>query len=106
MRQPIDRVFSVRGAGTVITGTLWSGSAKSGDQVEILPTGKLSRIRTVQMHDTTVSEAPAGNRVALNLVDVKVEDIHPGDFLATPGLIQPTTAFDVHLTYLDTANNR
>lgn len=103
MRQPIDRVFSVRGAGTVITGTLWSGSAKPGDNVEILPSGKQSRIRTVQMHDTTVNSAPAGNRVALNLVDVKVDDIHPGDFLATPGLIQPTTAFDMRLTYLDTA---
>ena len=103
MRQPVDRVFSIKGAGTVITGTLWSGTAKPGDGIEILPSGKQSRIRTVQMHDTTVPVAPAGNRVALNLVDVKVDDVNPGDFIASPGLIQPTNAFDVHLTYLDTA---
>lgn len=103
IRQPIDRVFSIKGAGTVITGTLWSGTAHVGDSIEILPTGKHSRIRTIQMHDTSVNEAPAGNRVALNLVDVKVDDIHPGDFIATPGLIQPTTAFDAFLTYIDTA---
>ena len=103
LRQPVDRVFSIKGAGTVITGTLWSGVAHIGDNVEILPSGKLSRIRTIQMHDQPVEEAEAGNRVALNLVDVKTDDVQPGDFLATPGLIKPTMAFDAHFTYLDTA---
>lgn len=103
LRQPVDRVFTIKGAGTVITGTLWSGVAHIGDSVEILPSAKLSRIRSIQMHDQPVEDAAAGNRVALNLVDVKVDEVRPGDFLATPGLIKPTTTFDVHLTYLDTA---
>ncbi len=105
LRQPVDRVFTIKGAGTVITGTLWSGTAHVGDSVEVLPSGKLSRIRSIQMHDQPVEEAPAGNRVALNLSDVKTDEIAPGDFLATPGLIQPTQAFDAQFTYLDTAKS-
>ncbi len=105
MRQPVDRVFTIKGAGTVITGTLWSGSVKPGDTVQILPSGRTCRIRSVQMHDTPVDEAQAGNRVALNLVDVKTDEVRPGDFLATPGLIEPTVRFDAQFTYLDTAKS-
>ncbi len=105
MRQPVDRVFSIRGAGTVITGTLWSGTARTGDIVEILPRKRTCRIRSVQMHDEPVDVAAAGNRVALNLVDVKTDEVRPGDFLATPGLIEPTLRFDTHFTYLDTAKS-
>ncbi|WP_350454138.1 selenocysteine-specific translation elongation factor [Slackia heliotrinireducens] len=105
MRQPVDRVFSIRGAGTVITGTLWSGTVRPGDTVEMLPQERQCRIRTVQMHDKPVDVAVAGNRVALNLVDVKTDEIRPGDFLATPGLIEPTIRFDTHFTYLDTAKS-
>ena len=105
MRQPVDRVFSIRGAGTVITGTLWSGEVRPGDTVEILPQKRQCRIRSVQMHDKPVDVALAGNRVALNLVDVKTDEIRPGDFLATPGLIEPTTRFDARFTYLDTAKS-
>lgn len=104
LRQPIDRVFTIKGAGTVVTGTLWSGVAKVGDVVEILPGGLTSRIRSIQMHDQPAEAAEAGNRVALNLADVKVEDIHPGNFLAAPGLIQPTARFDMHFSYIDTAH--
>lgn len=103
MRQPVDRVFTIKGSGTVITGTLWSGTVRPDDVVEILPSGKRCRIKSVQMHGTDASCAQAGNRVALNLNDVKTTEIRPGDFLATPGLIEPTTRFDAHLTYLDTA---
>lgn len=105
MRQPVDRVFTIRGAGTVVTGTLWSGTVRPGDTVEILPQGRRCRIRSVQMHDTPADEATAGNRVALNLVDVKTDEVRPGDFLAAPGLIEPTTRFDAHFTYLDTARS-
>ncbi|MBQ9067814.1 MAG: selenocysteine-specific translation elongation factor, partial [Eggerthellaceae bacterium] len=105
LRQPVDRVFTIKGAGTVITGTLWSGTAHVGDSVEILPSRRTSRIRSIQMHDQPVEEAPAGNRVALNLVDVKTDEVSPGDFLATPGLIEPTIAFDAQFTYLDTAKS-
>ena len=105
MRQPVDRVFTIKGAGTVITGTLWSGAVSPGDTVEILPQGRRCRVRSVQMHDRPVEKANAGNRVALNLVDVKVDEIAPGDFLAAPGLIEPTMRFDVNFTYLDTAKS-
>ena len=101
VRQPVDRVFTIKGAGTVVTGTLWSGSVHVGDTVEILPRGRQCRIRSIQMHDVPTEEARAGNRVALNLVDVKTDEVHPGDFVATPGLIDPTRRFDAHFTYLD-----
>ena len=105
MRQPVDRVFTIKGAGTVVTGTLWSGAVRMGDTVEILPRKRQCRVRTVQMHDEPVDEARAGNRVALNLVDVKTDEVRPGDFLATPGLIEPTIRFDAYFTYLDTAKS-
>ena len=105
MRQPVDRAFTIKGAGTVITGTLWSGTVSPGDTVEILPSHKTCRVRSVQMHDRPVDEADAGNRVALNLVDVKLDEVRPGDFLAAPGLIEPTSFFDAQMTYLDTAKS-
>jgi len=105
IRQPVDRVFTIKGAGTVVTGTLWSGVVRPDDTVEILPQCRSCRIRSVQMHDTPVAAAMAGNRVALNLVDVKTDEIRPGDFLATPGLIEPTRRFDAQFTYLDTAKS-
>ena len=105
MRQPVDRVFTIKGAGTVVTGTLWSGTVCPGDAVEILPRKRECRVRSVQIHDEPVDEARAGNRVALNLVDVKTDEVRPGDFLATPGLIEPTMRFDAQFTYLDTAKS-
>lgn len=105
LRLPIDRVFTIKGAGTVITGTLWSGTARPGDTVEVLPSGLTSRIRSVQMHNTPVDAAPAGNRVALNLPDLKKDQLHPGDFLAAPGTLQTTDRFDARVTFLDTAKS-
>ena len=105
VRQPVDRVFTIKGAGTVVTGTLWSGVVHPGDTVEVLPQKRSCRVRSVQMHDEPVEEAAAGNRVALNLVDVKTDEVRPGDFLATPGLIEPTMRFDAHFTYLDSAKS-
>lgn len=105
LRLPVDRVFTIRGAGTVITGTLWSGTARPGDLVEVLPEGLTSRIRSVQMHNRPVDAAPAGNRVALNLPDLKKDQLHPGDFLAVPGTLQPTDRFDARLTFIDTAKH-
>ena len=103
LRLPIDRVFTIRGAGTVVTGTLWSGTARPGDLAEVLPGSLTSRIRSVQMHGQPVDAAPAGNRVALNLPDLKKEQIHPGDFLAAPDSLQPTDRFDARVTFIDTA---
>lgn len=99
-RQPVDRVFTIKGAGTVITGTLWSGHINVGDELEILPSGKRTRVRSIQIHDTDTPEANPGNRVALNLNGVSTEDIRPGDMLAEPGKIVPTDTFDVDFTYI------
>ena len=98
-RMPVDRVFTIKGAGTVATGTLWSGSVKLDDELETLPGHAKTRVRSIQMHGRPVQEAPAGNRVALNISDLKVSDIRPGDFLASPGAISPTDRFDCHFTY-------
>src|SRR4051812_45290063 len=72
LRLHVDRVFSVRGAGTVVTGTLWSGTAARGDHVTILPSGGHARVRGVEVHDERVERAEAGQRVALNLVGDEV----------------------------------
>ena len=68
LRLHVDRVFTIRGAGTVVTGTLWSGTAVRGETVTVLPSGVRARIRAVEVHDQPVERAEAGQRVALNLV--------------------------------------
>lgn len=99
-RQPIDRVFTIKGAGTVITGTLWAGSIRLDDTLEILPTRKKTRVRSIQIHDVPQQIAYAGNRVALNLNGVSTDDVRPGYMLASPGTIQPTDVFDVDFKYI------
>lgn len=102
-RLPIDRVFTIKGAGTVVTGTLWSGTIAPGDELEALPHGKTYRVRTVQIHNAQAECAEAGNRVALNLADATTSDVSAGDFLCTPGSAQASDRFDCIFTYLDTA---
>ena len=75
----VDRAFTIRGAGTVVTGTLWSGSAGRGDAVELLPSGRAARVRGVQVHDASTERAQAGQRVALNLAGVAVDEVARGD---------------------------
>lgn len=100
-RLPIDRVFTIKGAGTVVTGTLWSGTVRVGDELESLGNGKSYRVRSVQVHNMPVDQALPGNRVALNLADASTAELSPGDFLCTPGSVQTTDRFDCTLTYLD-----
>ena len=78
----VDRSFTVRGAGTVVTGTLWSGSVGAGDRLRLLPAGERVRVRGVQVHDSAVERADAGQRVAINLVGVRVDDVGRGDVVA------------------------
>jgi selenocysteine-specific elongation factor len=75
----VDRVFTVRGAGTVVTGTLWSGAVAPGDMLVVWPAGLHARVRAVHVHDEPVDRAQAGQRVALNLAAVAVADIARGD---------------------------
>jgi selenocysteine-specific elongation factor len=94
----VDRAFTIRGAGTVVTGTLWSGAIAVGDRLALLPAGTEVRVRSVQVHDEPVQTADAGQRVALNLVGVAVRDVERGDALAAPGSVEPTRVLDCALT--------
>jgi selenocysteine-specific elongation factor len=84
-RLHVDRVFTIRGAGTVVTGTLWSGLLGRGDELELLPAGRRIRVRGVEVHDQPVDRAPAGQRVAVNLTGTAVDEIERGDVLASRG---------------------
>ena len=99
-RLPIDRVFTIKGAGTVITGTLWSGAVSTGDELEVLPSGRISRVRSIQIHGESVERAEAGHRVALNLNALSTDEVRPGDFLATPHTVTATDRFDADFTFL------
>ncbi len=101
-RLHIDRVFTIRGAGTVVTGTLWSGSIARGDELVLLPAGRRARVRGVQVHDQALDHAPAGQRVAVNLTGIAVADIARGDVLAAPeGDISPTYLIDAELEFAE-----
>ncbi len=104
MRLPIDRFFSVMGFGTVVTGTLWNGELRVGDQVEIMPEGIISRVRNIQIHGDNVEAAVAGQRVAVNLANIETEQLHRGQVLAEPGLLKPSYRMDVQLKLLDRLN--
>ena len=86
----VDRAFTIRGAGTVVTGTLWSGSAGRGDAVELLPSGRTARVRGVQVHDASTERAQAGQRVALNLAGVAVDEVARGDVVVDARKVSDT----------------
>lgn len=99
-RIPVDRVFSVDGFGTVITGTLIEGTVTEGDEVMIYPGEKLTKVRNLQVHNQTVSTAYAGQRVAVNLANIKKSEVERGDTLAVPGSMQNSLMLDVKLSIL------
>jgi selenocysteine-specific elongation factor len=96
-RLPVDRVFTLKGAGVVVTGTVVSGSLAVGDTVACLPEGRSLRVRSLQVHNQPVERIAAGQRAAINLADVAKEDIQRGDVLATPGTLAPTLMVDVRI---------
>lgn len=97
----IDRVFSIQGFGTVVTGTLLSGSLNLGDEVEIFPKGKTGRVRSLQVHGSSTDTAFAGQRVAVNLAGIKTEEIDRGDVLAPINSMKPTSMLDVKVKIID-----
>lgn len=99
-RIPVDRIFSVEGFGTVITGTLIEGTMKVGDPVTVYPSRIESRIRNLQVHSQDVQEAYAGQRVAVNLAGLKKTDLNKGDVVAVPDSMHTTMMIDIHLTVL------
>lgn len=100
LRMPVDRSFKMKGFGTVITGTLLSGSIRKDQQVEILPAGLTCRVRNIEVHNEAVDIAYAGQRVALNLAGVEKEEVSRGCLIAQPGFFQPTARLDVQLELL------
>jgi selenocysteine-specific elongation factor len=102
-RLPIDRAFTLKGFGTVVTGTLVSGSMAADDELVLLPAGRPTRVRGLHVHGTAVSRAQAGQRVAANLNDVQVQDIARGDTLVTPGCFEAVRRLDVRLDLLPSA---
>ncbi|HSH34699.1 selenocysteine-specific translation elongation factor [Schnuerera sp.] len=93
-RLPIDRVFTIAGFGTVVTGTLLSGSLSIGDEIQIFPGNNLARIRTLQVHDQDTEKAFAGQRVAINMSGIKKEEVDRGDVIAPKDSMKETLMLD------------
>ncbi len=103
-RLPVDRVFSMAGFGTVVTGTLSDGQLKSGDEVEIQPGGIKSRIRGLQTHKQQEATAVPGGRTAVNISGVSVDQIQRGDVLSHPGTYLPSRRLDLQIRLLPDAS--
>src|SRR5437667_796839 len=102
-RLPIDRVFAVAGAGTVVTGSTWSGSVRVGDTVQLLPPGREARVRSIEVHGQTAERAVPGRRTALALVGVDKSDLTRGHVAVTGPGWQATKLIDVAAELLPTA---
>ena len=102
-RMPIDRVFTMKGFGTVVTGTLLSGSLTLGETVETLPSGHRAKIRGIQVHNESVTEAAAGCRTAVNLQGIEKSSIRRGEILCEPDRFQPSHRINVSFHYLKTS---
>jgi selenocysteine-specific elongation factor len=96
-RLHVDRSFTLRGIGTVATGTLWSGTIGEGDELRVEPRGRSVRVRSVQVHDRPVDRAGAGQRVAVSLPGVERQELRRGDVVVTPGAFRPSFRLDVAL---------
>jgi selenocysteine-specific elongation factor len=104
-RLPIDRVFSIAGYGTVVTGTLTDGKFSVGDEVEILPSGKKGRIRGLQTHKKKEDSALPGSRTAVNISGLAVEEITRGEVMVTPGNYVATRRLDAFYRHLPDASS-
>src|SRR5207302_19233 len=96
----VDGVFTLRGVGTVATGTLWSGWITAGDELRVEPSGRTVRVRSVQVHDAAVDRAEAGQRVAVNLPQLERRDLARGDVLVAHGDFPPSYRLDIRLAEL------
>jgi selenocysteine-specific elongation factor len=102
-RLPIDRVFTMKGFGAVVTGTLVSGTIRKEDELEVFPNGQRARVRGVQVHGRPAEQALAGQRTALNFAGVTTQELSRGMVLAPPGIFRSTSRTDVTLTLLPSA---
>jgi selenocysteine-specific elongation factor len=103
VRLPIDRVFTMKGFGTVVTGTLVAGTIRPEDELEVFPTGRQVRVRGVQVHGQATDAALAGQRTALNLAGASTEDLARGMTLASPETLRTTRVVDVKMRLLASA---
>lgn len=103
-RLPVDRVFTMSGFGTVVTGTLVDGVLRVGDSLEIVPRGSTARIRGLQQHNHKVAEATPGSRVAVNLIGVEKDEVDRGDVLALPGTLGAGRRIDARVRVLSAAS--
>jgi selenocysteine-specific elongation factor len=103
-RLPVDRVFSMPGFGTVVTGTLTAGSLRVGDEIELLPSGRRGRIRGLQAHKRAENEAGPGSRTAVNISGIETAQIARGDVVVRPGQYQPTRRLDAQFQLLSSAS--
>ncbi len=97
----VDRAFTLRGIGTVVTGTLWSGTVAQDDRLRVEPAGRDVRVRSIQVHDRPVERAEAGQRVAVNLPGVERRDVRRGDALVAPGAFPRSYRLEVALEELE-----
>ncbi|MBQ6376278.1 MAG: selenocysteine-specific translation elongation factor [Lachnospiraceae bacterium] len=100
-RLPIDRVFTLPGFGTIVTGTLLSGSLTKGESMELFPIGRSVKIRSIQVHEEAQDKCEAGQRVALNLPGIRKDELYRGCVLAPANSMENTTLIDVNLKVLD-----
>ena len=102
-RLPIDRVFTVKGFGTIVTGTILGGEVALGDELAVIPSGLTTRVRGLEVHGAAVERALAGHRAALNLGGLAVDELARGELLVHPGRVVASHILDVELRYLRTA---
>ncbi len=99
-RMAVDRVFTVQGRGTVVTGSVLGGQVAAGDVLEVFPAGKTGRVRDLQAHGVQSDQLARGQRAAINLGGIEKEDVHRGSEVATPGYLQPSRIIDVRVRCL------
>lgn len=102
-RMPVDRVFTMHGFGTVVAGTILSGTVRAGDRIEIYPEGLKTRVRGLQIHKSKTDFSGVGKRTALNLQDVRKDDLRRGQVAAAEGSLVPTARLDARLDVLESA---
>lgn len=103
-RLPVDRVFTISGFGTVVTGTVISGRIKEGENIEIYPSGNITKVRSIQVHDQPVKLAEAGQRCAMNLANIKTNEVQRGDVISIENIMEPSIIIDCNFYYLKSAS--